>query len=228
MKKRDKYIPKTRTFGKWVDIAGAPLEPGDMVITYDRETEDEHTFQVNQVVDLKDNIREIKATLLDSTNPNYSVGTVVTLEFNPTRYLEGAVIKKADVMSKMDALQINDVMIVELYKWLMAQPHRNYRRKFADCVAYLVHMQLLPEDDHYDTQRKRLTAALRMRPEYFKSQGGYISATGVEMKETSIRLSGNGISGAKTIRRVKLNKLVAGIRLVLESGIFGDIVIDEV
>jgi hypothetical protein len=223
---RKKFIPKTRTFGKWTDISGAPLEAGDVVIIYDQKSEDQHTFQINSVTELEDNVRAVKCTLLDSTNSEYRIGTQVDLTFNPLNYVAGSLIKKDEAMSKMDALQINDVMVVELYKWLMSQPERNYRRKFSECVDYLVQLQLLPEDDDYKLQQKRLTAAIKMRTEYFRSTGGHISATGVEMKETSVRLN-NINNSTKTIKRIKLNKLVAGIRLVLESGIFGDIIIEE-
>ena len=224
--KPQKFVPKTRaSVGKYTDISGAPLEAGDMVKVQDTSTDDLHTFQILEVTERPNNVKAVAASLIDSTNPEYKIGSRVNLTFDPTQYIAGIVIKKSEVMSRMDALQINDLMVVELYKWLMSLPEYNYRRSYKDCVKYLVELQLLPDTDDYSLQQKRLNTAMKTRAEYFKSTGSYITATGIEMKETSVKMS-QGM-GASQVKRLKLTKLVTGIRLIIESGFLGDFIIEE-
>lgn len=213
---------------KWINISDVPIAPNDLVRIYNESLETKRTFQVQDVKDNGDSTaRIISAILVDTTDPNELIGTPVDFTLPRAETILGAVIKVDERFERLTGVETNDLMAVELYKWLMARSMYNYGAEFRKCVEFLKGCGFIPRGEDYQLSQNRVRAMMRQRGEMFRSSGGKIFGTGVDL---SSGLQGKSIEGkglVVPIRRVKLGKLYMGIRLILESGVLGEMILED-
>lgn len=219
---------RLRSVDRWVDVSNAPLKKDDILKLYNESNEVHRTFQIKSVEeDDENNRRMIVATVVDTTDPNERVNVTVDFFLPRAQPVLGSVLRLEDQMGQLSSQEMQDVASLELYKWLMSRYSANYGARFRKCVEFLVNSNLIPDDEPYADQQNRLRALMKRRPELFRSAGGVIFGTGMSVDGDGIR-GGKRLSGdAIVIRRIKLSKLYMGIRQILESGLFGEIIIEE-
>lgn len=213
---------------RWVDISNAPLARGDMLKIWNEAAEVKRTFMILDIQEREDGIiREITAQVIDTTDPNEQVGVEVTFNLPRTEPILGTHIKVDERFEKLTAVETNDLMAVELYKWLMSRSMYNYGAEFRKCVEFCKGAGFIPKGEDYHVSQNRVRAMMRQRGEMFRSSGGKIFGTGVDLSQGLHGKSLDGKGHAVVIRRVKLGKLYMGLRLILESGIFGEVILEE-
>lgn len=213
---------------KWVDISNAPLARGDLLKIWNEAQEVKRTFQVLDITENEDGTsRLIKGQVVDTTDPNEQIGVEVEFWLPRAQPILGAHIKVDERFERLSGVEANDLMAVELYKWLMARTLYNYGAEFKKCVEFLKGAGFIPKGEDYQIAQNRVRAMMRQRGEMFRSVGGKIFGTGVDLSQNLQGKSLDGRGNVIVIRRIKLSKLYMGIRLVLESGIFGDVILEE-
>jgi hypothetical protein len=216
-----------RTTESWSDISNAPLQAGDLLKIFNEATEVKRTFQIHSVVSNEDGTsRRINATVIDTTDHNEQIGSVVDFDLPRAQPILGSLIKTDEKFERLDIVQVNDLMAVELYKWLMSRSTSNFGAPFKACVQFLVTGGFLSADIDYKVAQNRLRAMIKQRGELFHSGGGRIFGTGIDLQSSTKQGMKLG-QGIVMVKRVKLSKLFMGFRLMIESGLFGDFIIEE-
>lgn len=213
---------------RWINVSDAPIAPNDLLRIYNESQETKRTFQVLSVKDNGDTTaRVISAILVDTTDPNELIGSSVEFTLPRAETILGAVIRVDERMERLSGVEVNDLMAVELYKWLMSRSMYNYSAEFRKVVEFLKGCGFIPRGEEYRVSQNRVRAMMRQRGEMFRSSGGRIFGTGIDL---SGGVQGKSIDGKGLvipIRRVKLGKLYMGIRLILESGVLGDMILED-
>jgi hypothetical protein len=220
-------LRKKQTTERWSDISNAPIDPGDILKIFNEASEVNRSFQIINIEDNADStIRLIKARVIDTTDPNERIGVEVDFNLPRAQPILGALIRMDEKFERLTAIEANDLMAVELYKWLMSRASANYGATFKLCVEFLKGAGFVPPMEVYTVAQNRVRAMMRQRGELFRSSGGKIFGTGVDLQH-QIKSGKDFGGGAIVIKRIKLNKLYMGIRLILESGILGECVLEE-
>lgn len=210
----------------YTDISNAPIAPGDILKIFNEASEVKRTFLVNNIEDNEDStIRTISARVVDTSDPNERIGVEVDFNLPRAQPILGVLIKADETFSRLSTVETNDLTSLELYKWLMSRTADNYGAPFKKCVEFLIEAGYIPRGGTYDVARTYVRALMRQRGELFRSSGGMIFGTGIEA-EHKIKAGKDIGGGVVVVRRIKLSKLHAGIRLIVESGLFGDFIID--
>lgn len=220
-------LRKKLTTERWSDISNAPIAPGDILKIFNEASEVKRSFQIINVEDNEDStIRLIKARVIDTTDPNERIGVEVDFNLPRAQPILGTLIRMDEKFERLSAVETNDLMAVELYKYLMSRANSNYGAPFKLCVQFLVGAGFIPATEEYTQAQNRVRMMMRQRGELFRSSGGKIFGTGVDLQH-QIKGGKDLGGGAIVIRRVKLGKLYMGIRLILESGLLGEVILEE-
>lgn len=206
---------------QYKDISGQPINAGDMLILYNPAKEERHKFFVEEVDEITETTRRIRARVVESTDLTLKPGiTVLPLKLDASVPQLGVVIPH-DIMTKgLTQKELDDVIAVELRKFLDNKPPK-YSAKFRTCVEFLQDIGLLDRVSDYEKQlRPRLRRVLQKNKDLFRSDGGTVFSTGKPIAEAITGYSNNPMS---TLKVVDFPKLTMGLRLILESGVFGDI-----
>jgi len=208
------------------DISNAPLKKGDIIVVFEERKEAQYTFKITNILDLPDGTgRALSVVLIKTTDPEFKPGQEYDIKVLYSEPMLGAVVPASTDFDELDALEQANFVAAQLYQWLMSRIEHNFGAKVADSITFVDTLNMFP-DDVVSTQQKkdRLMAIIKQHRELFKSKGGFIFATGKE--NVACALGGAG-SSVKTIPHVSMKKLTAGLRLILESGILGTVIIDE-
>lgn len=206
---------------KLSDISGAVITEGDFIITAQPEIEERYKLYVEHVDQLDDYNRQLKVRVVESTNPSHKPGmTTFTVKLNVLTPVMGYIIPRTDLSGGLTARELNNIMALELVKWLDNRPP-DFKAPFAACVEYLVQLGYMERGASYTRiLRPRLSRLLRGRREMFRSDGGMVYSRGTAYDTPQSVMP---TSGVQPIKGVNLTKLYAGIRLLLESGVLGDV-----
>lgn len=207
---------------QYKDISGAPINEGDFLIMVNPTREERHKFYVEEVKEENDTVRIIRARVVESTDLTLKPGKdVLPLRIDASVPALGVVIPK-DVFTKgLTDKQVDDVIAIELRKWLDNKPP-HYKAKFAACVKFLQNTGFLETDaDYRKVLRPRLARILKKNSDLFLSNGGIVYSTGKPIGgDTTTGYTNNPMSN---VRVVDMTKLTMALRLILESGILGDV-----
>lgn len=221
---RRKQVPK------YYDISRAPLEPGDILTIFDEQTETRSTLVIESIAELPDKSgRKTLVTILETTAANVEAGVKFDMTIEYGAVTNGTILKKVDTNSGLDEVQLLNLYAVQLYKWLMTRGANDYQAKFKDCVQWLMDANYFPNDTYANNQN-RLRAVIAAKPRLLTSKkGGWVQASGRDLNTEMLgglaqKLGGASISQPKV---VKWGQFTAGVRLIMESGIFGEYIIED-
>jgi len=218
---------RSRILSRYTDVSNAPLAPDDLLVIWDgtKQEGEQHTFKIENVID-EPTQRTVTCTLVDSTDKSKAIATSHTFAIDKGTPLMGAVLRASETGTGLDVVAQANLIAVELHRFLSQRAANDFGASWAQCVDYLSRLGLLPKEEEYEEQKKKLRGFLKPYiNDLFKSHSGYIFSTNKTLKETVI--PGAGGVGPVVIKRVNMPKLVLGIRMVLESGIFGDVVLED-
>lgn len=202
-----------------VDLSGMPIEKGDVLFIQDDENETVHVFMVENVEDRGELIRNVRVRVMKSTI--FDINSFKNIIINAAVPTFGRIRKKADVKREdFEPLEMENLITNELRVYLDTQPNLQTTVKHA--VNYLQTSGILQDD--YESAKETMLIVARKRKDLFRSKGGWIRSLGVPY-QTPQSYSLPGMYN--TTKTVNITKVYMAMRLLLESGLFGDVRIEN-
>lgn len=208
------------------DISNAPMGPDDVLSIFNDNDEHERTFKICKVDESPDEThRIVRAELINSTCSQDVLGTTVVFRVPRSEPFMASLIRESDVRTNIDPVAMENIVCTELYKFLMSRTRNNYGSSYIEMIRF-IKAQGLVGDFHSDSElRKYLQRLVSRHKDLFRVAGKYIFATGID--PTTYITQSRPVPSALAVKRVSMSKVSLAIRLILESGIFGECVIEE-
>lgn len=225
--------PRSRIVTKYTDISNAPIEADDILVLWNEKEEHEYVFRVVTVIDDPSNAtkRKLNLTLVDCTDPEKTLMTDYPITIDRNENVQGAIIKKNAAEEGLSNVDLERVLVIEIYKFLTKREAHNYGAKWKVVVQFLLMMKLLKPEQDYQVHKKIVAKAIApYQKQLFNSHSGYLYWNGKDVREvmdTSAGFNTAGVAGVGVVKVVKLSHITLAIRMLLESGLFGDVQIEE-
>lgn len=204
------------------DISNHPIAIMDILVINDTEKEQRYNVTVIEVLEDTDMFRRFTVKNINSTDPDLKVNQSFEIKIPRGRPTSGLVITPEDMLKVKEAGEsmvgnIQEHAVDALKEFLDSKPEFNYRYGYKNCLMYLQKLGYLPSDDK--KARQSLSYLIRKNKHMFHSTGGSVSSL------TPSRVAGQEMPHLQNslIKTVDFDKLMTGIRMVLDSGIFGEI-----
>jgi hypothetical protein len=205
---------------KLKDISGYPLMCGDYLILVDAEKEEKHKLQINHITELNDNMRLVRAVVVESNNPNYTKNKEIEFRLDRSVPVMGVVIKPNTEGNKaeLSTPQLNAAIAIELKKFLDNREQNNYGAPLKLARNYLTKLGLFDgvseKRDH-----NKLIRMIRNRKDWFHSTGGYVFS----VEDTSVTPDKAGVTSANQVKIVDWQQCKIMLKALLRSGLIGDV-----
>jgi hypothetical protein len=215
----------------YTDLRTYPFVPGDVIVLHDPDNPEQNVrYAVKAVEGSNIDRRILKLTVIAASDlTKYRLGSELDYEIdtlgNPVM---GIVVTQSSTVGHklLDAQGLNDLIVYESLQF-MIEPFRNGRSVgITTVVKHLKERNVFGAGISMESAKRMLTAALNGRPKTFSVKGGWVSLLTVDMFPPSSKSDGQPqtVTNLSPIRLVNKDKLLQGILLVIESGVFGDIV----
>jgi hypothetical protein len=203
-----------------IDLSGVEIEEGDILYVPDDEKETVHMFRVEKVTHRDEANRVIRVRTIKSGN--LAVNSYLDLVINAAVPTFGRIVKHGDVKKQdFTPIEADNFLINELRIYLDGMP--KLQSPVKNVVDFLMYHKVL-EHANYEDAKKHVLKVIRTRKDLFTSKGGWIKSNGVPYDVPSTAFLPGMISAS---RKVKLSKVYMAVRLLLESGLFGEIELEN-
>ncbi len=214
----------------YMDISSASLEVGDMLVIFNPNDESKTTSEILAIEEVSELRRTITLNLLQSTSEALKVGTKFSITLDRDVPCLGIVVRKTpqdQVEEGATFVNIESICAVRLRSWLDGRIDDSYGASYKSCIKFLKESDLLPMNTTETAANKFITRLVRNNKSILRRGGAFIFSTG----SSNVGAVNNNVSLAelhnKNFREVSMSKLRLGLRLIMESGILGEIRIVE-
>lgn len=208
---------------KFKDISNAEINPGNFVVIEDPTKDARYFLKIDDVRQESDSVRVLSASEIQRGEDGKPQS--VPFEFRLVRgipqlgcVLDSTVLED-NVRESRAKGDVDNMIAYELNKVLSKRVLERYGMPMKQAVFYLQNLGLLDNDP--EIAKKYLVNFRRRHGEIFESKGGYIYL--IQGDRKSKQQGGQSAGSDYKKIRVDFNKFVLGARLVLESGVFGEV-----
>lgn len=160
------------------DLRRYEFQVGDVFIYNDPNTAHQHSVAVVSAEVVDDYNRNLVVKVISSTNPELDENSKISITYNINGApLLGTIIPTGLLaIDEKDrtAVSINNIIQYRTLGVLKQLKHKGYREKISILLDTFTMNGVLDDSDTEKDRKKRMLSALKLRPEIFKSTGGWI------------------------------------------------------